>query len=113
MAWYWHALRALHVFEDRIIEHILRQPGFHRAVSRVHKAVHEARHGRDPSQPMSQGEATRDPEAVKNGLGRTGRFWTLFREEVARQVTGRETALGEDEGAKKKKEKKKEEMGRK
>ena len=37
---------------------ILRQPGFHRAVGRVHRAVNERKYGRDPNEPLSQGEAT-------------------------------------------------------
>lgn len=85
MAWHWYALRTLQAFEDRIVALILRQPGFHRAVGRVHKTIHERRHGRDPGEPLAQGEATREQGTTK-GEG----FWRHFWEEVGRQVRGRE-----------------------
>jgi hypothetical protein len=50
--------RLIAMFEDRIVETILRQPGFHRAVGRIHRTIHEKRHGRDPHNPLSPGEAT-------------------------------------------------------
>lgn len=37
---------------------ILRQPGFHRAVGRIHRAIHEKQHGRNPHEPLAPGEAT-------------------------------------------------------
>ncbi|QPG93612.1 hypothetical protein C2857_001149 [Epichloe festucae Fl1] len=52
------ALRLVHAFEDRIIEAILRQPGFHRAVGRIHRTIHERKHGRNPHEPLAPGEAT-------------------------------------------------------
>ncbi|KAG6301112.1 hypothetical protein E4U09_005804 [Claviceps aff. purpurea] len=52
------ALRIVHAFEDRIIEAILRQPGFHRAVGRIHRTIHERKHGRNPNEPLAPGEAT-------------------------------------------------------
>ncbi len=38
--------------------HLLASPRFHRIVRRVHKEVEDIRHGRDPNQPLRQGEAT-------------------------------------------------------
>lgn len=37
---------------------ILRQPGFHRAVGKIHKEIHERQYGRNPNQPLAPGEAT-------------------------------------------------------
>lgn len=73
--------------EDRIVAHILRQPGFHRAVGRVHKTIHERQHGRNPNEPLAQGEATRDPTVQGD---KAPGFWRHFREEIGRQVRGRE-----------------------
>lgn len=86
MAWHWYALRAIQTMEDRIVALILRQPGFHRAVGRVHKSIHERKHGRDPHEPLAQGEATREQGVGKRGDG----FWRHFREEIGRQVRGQE-----------------------
>lgn len=58
MAAHWWILRAVMAFEDRIVELILRRPGFHRAVGRIHRTIHEHQHGRNPHEPLAPGEAT-------------------------------------------------------
>ncbi|KAK2593647.1 hypothetical protein QQS21_008651 [Conoideocrella luteorostrata] len=83
------ALRIVHAFEDRIIEAILRQPGFHRAVGRIHRIIHERKHGRNPHEPLAPGEATADPES-------SGRRQTLikhFVDELKNQFQGKPTDL--------------------
>ncbi|KIL90030.1 hypothetical protein FAVG1_06768 [Fusarium avenaceum] len=37
---------------------ILRRPGFHRAVGRIHKTINEKQYGRNPHEPLAPGEAT-------------------------------------------------------
>ncbi|KEY73831.1 hypothetical protein S7711_03125 [Stachybotrys chartarum IBT 7711] len=58
MSPYTWILRTIHVFEDRIIEAILRQPSWHRFVGRIHRSVHERQYGRNPHEPLAPGEAT-------------------------------------------------------
>lgn len=48
-------------FEDRIIETILRRPGFHRFVGKIQRYVDEKQNGRHPDQPLHPGEATELP----------------------------------------------------
>ncbi|KYK54871.1 hypothetical protein DCS_06832 [Drechmeria coniospora] len=79
MAAHWWALRAIIAFE------ILRQPGFHRAVGRIHRTVHERKHGRNPREPLAPGEATAEP-------GRRG-FLRLFFDELKNQFQGKPTDL--------------------
>ncbi|KAK1457501.1 hypothetical protein CMEL01_15981 [Colletotrichum melonis] len=55
-------IRALVAFEDVIIRQILRSPGFHRGVGRIHRYVDEKRNGPMPHEPLRQGQATANPE---------------------------------------------------
>ncbi|KAJ6441052.1 short-chain dehydrogenase reductase sdr [Purpureocillium lavendulum] len=89
MAPHWWALRVIQAFEDRIIAVILRQPGFHRAVGRIHRTIHERRYGRNPHEPLAPGEATAEP-------GSTGRHQTFLRhfwDELKNQFQGKPTDL--------------------
>lgn len=118
MAWHWYALRVIQTLEDRIIEVILRQPGFHRVVGRIHKTIHERRHGRMPHEPLHPGEATgmsnlhldflfTVSEKVLDGwvltLGvadpnmaeKNQSFFRHFRQELANQFRGRPTDIAE------------------
>lgn len=88
MAIQWWILRTIAAFEDRIIALILRQPGFHRAVGRVHRTIHEAQHGRNPNEPLYPGEATADPTRS----GQSG-FFKHFRDELSNQFRGKPTEL--------------------
>ncbi|KAG6016824.1 hypothetical protein E4U43_003041 [Claviceps pusilla] len=83
------ALRLVHAFEDRIIEAILRQPGFHRAVGRIHRTIHERKYGRNPHEPLAPGEATADPASG----GRGQAFMRHFLDELKRQFHGKPTDL--------------------
>ncbi|GAB0132076.1 hypothetical protein EsDP_00000524 [Epichloe bromicola] len=101
------ALRLVHAFEDRIIQavrkrtkayvdnnsltcpQILRQPGFHRAVGRIHRAIHEQRHGRNPHEPLAPGEATADPERSATRQS----FIRHFVDELRNQARGNPTDL--------------------
>ncbi|GKT90035.1 hypothetical protein Ct61P_07885 [Colletotrichum tofieldiae] len=51
-------IRALVAFEDVIIRQILRSPGFHRGVGRIHRYVGEKRNGPLPHEPLRQGQAS-------------------------------------------------------
>ncbi|CAH0055160.1 unnamed protein product [Clonostachys solani] len=79
MAWQWYILRAIQSMESQI----LRQPGFHRAVGRIHRAVHEQKYGR--TEPV-QGEATADPSAPG--------FLKHFRDEISNQFRGKPSDVG-------------------
>ncbi|KAK4151000.1 hypothetical protein C8A00DRAFT_17548 [Chaetomidium leptoderma] len=70
--------------EDVIVAQILRSPTFHRGVRRVHRTVEDIRYGRDPSDPLRQGEATADPK-------RTGNFIKHFIDELRNQARGKPT----------------------
>ncbi|KAH7322631.1 hypothetical protein B0I35DRAFT_476562 [Stachybotrys elegans] len=87
MAPHWWALRIIAAFEDRIIAAILRQPGFHRAVGRIHRSVHEMQHGRNPHEPLAPGEATADPMAAS----RRQSFFKHFVQELKNQAKGKPT----------------------
>ncbi|KFA70602.1 hypothetical protein S40285_04697 [Stachybotrys chlorohalonatus IBT 40285] len=85
MSPYTWILRTIHVFEDRIIEAILRQPSWHRFVGRIHRSVHERQYGRNPHEPLAPGEATADPDAT----GRSTGFLKHFVDELRNQARGR------------------------
>ncbi|KAH6844813.1 hypothetical protein B0I37DRAFT_433505 [Chaetomium sp. MPI-CAGE-AT-0009] len=70
--------------ENVLVNQILRSPAFHRGVRRVHRTVEDIRHGRDPSDPLRQGEATADPS-------RSGNFIKYFIEELRNQARGKPT----------------------
>ncbi|KAG6010588.1 hypothetical protein E4U21_005941 [Claviceps maximensis] len=91
MSPYLWALRLVHAFEDRIIASILRQPGFHRAVGRIHRTIHERKYGRNPHEPLAPGEATADPELS----GKRQAFMRHFRDELKRQFLGKPSDLAE------------------
>ncbi|EGR45151.1 hypothetical protein MKX07_007271 [Trichoderma sp. CBMAI-0711] len=87
----WYALRLIQAFEDRIIESILRQPGFHRAVGRIHRAIHEKQHGRNPHEPLAPGEATADP----NPSSRADGFFKHFLSELKNQARGKPSDISD------------------
>ncbi|KAL6897210.1 hypothetical protein GGI43DRAFT_385824 [Trichoderma evansii] len=108
MSPYWYALRLIQAFEDRIVEsvgapllspaelliahhwlQILRVPGFHRAVGRIHRAINEKQYGRNPHEPLAPGEATADP----NPGNRTDGFLKHFLGELKNQARGRPTDI--------------------
>ncbi|KAL2268078.1 hypothetical protein VTJ83DRAFT_2924 [Remersonia thermophila] len=70
--------------EDLIVAQILRSPSFHRGVRRIHRTVEDLRHGRDPREPLRQGEATAEPN-------RAGGFFKHFIEELKNQARGKPT----------------------
>ncbi|KAL2145399.1 hypothetical protein VTI28DRAFT_7326 [Corynascus sepedonium] len=70
--------------EDLIVAQILRSPTFHRGVRRVHRTVEDIRHGRDPNDPLRQGEATAEPNQSTN-------FFKYFIEELRNQARGKPT----------------------
>ncbi|KAK0384672.1 hypothetical protein NLU13_8758 [Sarocladium strictum] len=87
---FWWALRLIHAFEvGRRCPTILKQPGFHRAVGRVHRTIHEKQYGRNPHEPLAPGEATADP----NNPGRTQSFLKHFFDELRNQSRGKATDL--------------------
>ncbi|ENH67124.1 hypothetical protein FOC1_g10002756 [Fusarium oxysporum f. sp. cubense race 1] len=105
MAAHWWLLRAIQSFEvrlpsppissltnksqDHIVASILRQPGFHRAVTRIHKTIHEKQHGRNPHEPLAPGEATADP----NTSGKNSQFAKHFLDEIKNQFRGKPTDI--------------------
>ncbi|KAH6649562.1 hypothetical protein F5144DRAFT_597106 [Chaetomium tenue] len=71
-------------FENVLVSQILRSPGFHRGVRRVHRTVEDIRYGRDPTDPLRQGEATAEPNRSSN-------FIKYFIEELRNQARGKPT----------------------
>lgn len=78
---------------------LLASPGFHHIVRRIHCGVHEARYGRDPSEPLRKGQATADPNRTSSGARG---FLSHFVEELGHQARGRPTQASKDLTAKKK-----------
>ncbi|KAI0887068.1 uncharacterized protein GGS22DRAFT_121054 [Annulohypoxylon maeteangense] len=70
--------------EDYVVQLILRSPSFQRGVRRIHRTVQDYKHGRDPSEPLREGEATRDPT---NSSG----FLSHFIDELRNQARGTTT----------------------
>ncbi|CEI70286.1 unnamed protein product [Fusarium venenatum] len=91
MAVHWWLLRAVQSLEDHIVASILRQPGFHRAVGRIHKTIHEKQHGRNPNEPLAPGEATGPTTADPNSANRNERFAKHFLDEIKNQFRGKPT----------------------
>lgn len=60
---------------------ILRRPGFHRFVGRIHRTIDEKRHGPSPDEPLRPGEATEEP-------GRES-FISHFAKELRNQARGK------------------------
>ncbi|OAA57783.1 hypothetical protein ISF_07024 [Cordyceps fumosorosea ARSEF 2679] len=83
------AMRIIHAFEDRIVAAILRRPGFHRGVGRIHKFIDEKQNGRLPHEPLAPGEATADPDAPD----RARSFVKHFFDELRNQARGKPTDI--------------------
>ncbi|KAF3064604.1 hypothetical protein GL218_01345 [Daldinia childiae] len=64
-------------------QYLLRSPTFQRGVRRIHKTVEDYKHGRDPSEPLREGEATRQPTNP-----RLSGFMSHFTDELRNQVRG-------------------------
>ncbi|KAH6653342.1 hypothetical protein BKA67DRAFT_659967 [Truncatella angustata] len=71
---------------ELLIERAVRSPRFHHGVQRIHRAVEDYKHGRDPNEPVRPGEATRDQALPK----RDG-FFKYFTEELRNQLRGTPT----------------------
>ncbi|KAI0593964.1 hypothetical protein F4775DRAFT_463813 [Biscogniauxia sp. FL1348] len=71
--------------EDFIVKQLLRSPGFHRGVQRIHDQVHNIKYGRNPHEPLRQGEATKEPGVDVNG------FLSHFYDELRNQLRGKPT----------------------
>lgn len=95
MAWGSLLFRIVLAFENEIVTHILRRPGWHRGVGRIHKFVDEKRYGRNPNEPLAQGEATSNPESRG--------FLTYFKDELLNQARGKPTDFPNDAPTKMKK----------
>ncbi|KAI9147543.1 hypothetical protein HJFPF1_12569 [Paramyrothecium foliicola] len=99
MAAHWYILRLIAAFEDRIVATILKQPGFHRAVGRIHRTIHEKQYGRNPHDPLAPGEATektvltRYCAADPNSPKRSQSFFRHFLDELKNQFRGKPTEL--------------------
>lgn len=65
---------------------ILRSPGFHNTVRRIHRKVQDQRYGRDPNEPLHPGEATELPGPNDNKS-----FPKYFVEELMNQFRGSPT----------------------
>ncbi|KAM7205113.1 hypothetical protein V8F20_003250 [Naviculisporaceae sp. PSN 640] len=78
-------LRMVVTFEQHLVERLLRSPGFHNGVRKIHRTVEDLRYGRDPSEPLRPGEATEDPNVSKSG------FLRYFIEELKNQARGTPT----------------------
>ncbi|KAK3899629.1 hypothetical protein C8A05DRAFT_36751 [Staphylotrichum tortipilum] len=72
-------------FEDQIVASILRSPRFHHGVRRIHRTVEDLRHGRNPNEPLRQGEATAEPKVEGHG------FFKYFIDELRNQARGKPT----------------------
>ncbi|KAF7945512.1 hypothetical protein EAE96_010279 [Botrytis aclada] len=70
----------LAAFEAWAVARLLRSPTFHSAVRNVHKRLHEARHGKDPSE--MGGTNIDDPE-------KNSRFVKYFKDEIKEQFWGK------------------------
>ncbi|KAJ4387355.1 hypothetical protein N0V93_007946 [Gnomoniopsis smithogilvyi] len=79
-------IRVLYATEDYIVGQILRSPGFHHAVRRIHRRVQDHKYGRDPNEPLRPGEATE-----LGGSKDNGGFMKHFLEELRNQARGRPT----------------------
>ncbi|KAI0123539.1 hypothetical protein BJ170DRAFT_87010 [Xylariales sp. AK1849] len=77
-------LRSFVIPTEQLVERLLRSPLFHRGVRRIHRAVEDYKYGRDPNDPLRQGEATAEP-------GRADGFFRYFTEELRNQLRGKPT----------------------
>ncbi|CAP62205.1 uncharacterized protein PODANS_5_11710, partial [Podospora anserina S mat+] len=67
---------------------ILQSPGFHHGVRRIHRRVEDFRYGRNPHEPLRQGEASADP---REGYEQARSFFKYFIDELKNQAKGRPT----------------------
>ncbi|KAK4664532.1 uncharacterized protein QC763_511710 [Podospora pseudopauciseta] len=74
--------------EDHIVARILQSPGFHHGVRRIHRRVEDFRYGRNPHEPLRQGEASADP---REGYEQARSFFKYFIDELKNQAKGRPT----------------------
>ncbi|KAL2019556.1 hypothetical protein VTK56DRAFT_9523 [Thermocarpiscus australiensis] len=86
MAWGRLIWAAFLKVEDLIVAQILRSPRFHQGVRRIHRTIEDIRYGRDPSEPLRQGEATAEPNRAES-------FFKHFIEELRNQARGKPTDL--------------------
>ncbi|KAK0750495.1 hypothetical protein B0T18DRAFT_428431 [Schizothecium vesticola] len=70
--------------ETQLVAQILKIPAFHHGVRRIHRAVEDLRHGRNPNEPLYPGEATENPE-------KSDGFFRHFTEELRNQFRGTPT----------------------
>ncbi|KAG8162133.1 hypothetical protein KVR01_007898 [Diaporthe batatas] len=84
--WLNYIIRTALILEDYIVARILRSPGFHNTVRRIHRRVQDQRHGRDPNEPLRPGEATELPGPNDNKS-----FPKYFVEELMNQFRGSPT----------------------
>ncbi|KAK4095698.1 hypothetical protein N658DRAFT_481858 [Parathielavia hyrcaniae] len=63
---------------------LLRSPTFHHGVRRIHRTVQDIRYGRNPHEPLRQGEATAEPSKTQS-------FLKYFIEELRNQARGKPT----------------------
>ncbi|KAL5601462.1 hypothetical protein BROUX41_002555 [Berkeleyomyces rouxiae] len=81
-------IRILTHFEDQIVAHILRRPGFHRAVGKIQRSVDDMRYGRNPDEPLRPGEATEEQRAAGDTTTQGGSFMAHFVQELKNQARG-------------------------
>ncbi|KAK3348133.1 hypothetical protein B0H65DRAFT_547932 [Neurospora tetraspora] len=76
--------------EDALVARILQMPQFHHGVRKIHRTVEEFRHGRDPNEPLREGEATEDPNLQKPQVQTFVRY---FVDEMRNQARGTPTDI--------------------
>ncbi|KAK4177157.1 hypothetical protein QBC36DRAFT_345672 [Triangularia setosa] len=74
--------------EDHIVARILQSPSFHHGVRRIHRRVEDFRYGRNPHEPLRQGEASADP---REGNEQARTFFKYFMDELKNQAKGKPT----------------------
>ena len=75
---------------------LLRSPTFHAGVRRIHRTLHERKHGRDPNEPLRPGEATTEQPLRRPGHRSDSHdskpgFFKYFVEEMRNQLRGTPT----------------------
>ncbi|KAK4096475.1 hypothetical protein N658DRAFT_436050 [Parathielavia hyrcaniae] len=70
--------------EDKFVDQLLRSSTFHHGVRRIHRTVQDIRYGRNPHEPLRQGEATAEPNNKQS-------FLKYFIEELRNQARGKPT----------------------
>ncbi|KAK4222397.1 hypothetical protein QBC38DRAFT_375189 [Podospora fimiseda] len=88
MAWGRLLWAAFLQVEDALVRQILKSPGFHRGVQRIHRTVQEVKYGRNPNEPLKPGEATTNHNKVDQD-----RFIKHFVDELKNQWKGTPTEL--------------------